>query len=89
MFPLIQRHAGVDDSEMFEVFNMGIGFCYVVDPADADADARHPRAHGRSAQVIGHAVADAEKSVRIPRAPIGRHKRFRPDTRLRPPARAQ
>ena len=21
---------------MFEVFNMGVGFCYVVDPADAD-----------------------------------------------------
>ena len=42
LFPLIQRHAGVDDSEMFEVFNMGIGFCYVVDPADADADSLHP-----------------------------------------------
>jgi hypothetical protein len=36
IFPLIQRHAGVDDSEMFEVFNMGLGFCYVVDPASAD-----------------------------------------------------
>ena len=36
IFPLIQRHAGVDDSEMFEVFNMGVGFCYVVDPADAE-----------------------------------------------------
>jgi hypothetical protein len=23
IFPLIQRHAGVEDSEMFEVFNMG------------------------------------------------------------------
>jgi phosphoribosylformylglycinamidine cyclo-ligase len=77
IFPLIQRHAGVDDSEMFEVFNMGIGFCYVVDPADADATLAILARHGRSAQVIGHAVADAEKSVRIPaRRLIGRHKRF-------------
>ena len=36
IFPLIQRHAQVDDTEMFEVFNMGLGFCYVVDPASAD-----------------------------------------------------
>jgi phosphoribosylformylglycinamidine cyclo-ligase len=77
IFPLIQRHAGVDDSEMFEVFNMGIGFCYVVDPADADATLAILARHGRSAQVIGHAVADEEKSVRIPaRGLIGRHKRF-------------
>jgi phosphoribosylformylglycinamidine cyclo-ligase len=27
IFSLIQRHANVDDSEMFEVFNMGVGFC--------------------------------------------------------------
>ena len=43
IFGLIQRLAKVDDSEMFEVFNMGIGFCYVVDPADADADAGDPQ----------------------------------------------
>jgi phosphoribosylaminoimidazole (AIR) synthetase len=30
-YPLIQCHARVDDSEMSEVFDMGIGFCYVVD----------------------------------------------------------
>jgi phosphoribosylformylglycinamidine cyclo-ligase len=77
IFPLIQRHAKVEDSEMFEVFNMGIGFCYVVDPADADATLAILARHGRSAQVIGHAVADGEKSVRIPaRGLIGRHKRF-------------
>jgi phosphoribosylformylglycinamidine cyclo-ligase len=62
---------------MFEVFNMGIGFCYVVDPADVEATLAILARHGRSAQVIGHAVDDAEKSVRIPaRGLIGRHKRF-------------
>jgi phosphoribosylformylglycinamidine cyclo-ligase len=77
IFPLIQRHAGVDDAEMHEVFNMGIGFCYVVAPADVDLTLSILKQHGRTAQVIGHAVADAEKTVRIPqRALIGRHKKF-------------
>jgi phosphoribosylaminoimidazole (AIR) synthetase len=56
---------------------MGVGFCYVVDPADVEATLAILARHGRSAQVIGHAVDDAEKSVRIPaRGLIGRHKRF-------------
>jgi phosphoribosylformylglycinamidine cyclo-ligase len=77
IFALIQRHAGVDDSEMHEVFNMGVGFCYVVDPAGADAALAILERHGRAAQVIGHAVADAEKTVRLPAKNLaGRHKRF-------------
>ncbi len=77
IFALIQRHADVEDSEMFEVFNMGIGFCYVVDPAAAEATMRILKQHGRVAQRIGYAVADPEKLVRIPeRKLVGRHKRF-------------
>jgi phosphoribosylformylglycinamidine cyclo-ligase len=77
IFPLIQRHAGVDDSEMFEVFNMGIGFCYVVDPAAAERTLAILKAHGRAAQVIGTAVSDPQKIVRIPaRGLAGQHKRF-------------
>ena len=77
IFALIQRLAGVDDSEMFEVFNMGIGFCYVVDPAAADLTMAILKKHGRVAQRIGYAVADPEKIVRIPaRNLAGQHKRF-------------
>jgi phosphoribosylformylglycinamidine cyclo-ligase len=77
IFALIQRHAGVHASEMHEVFNMGIGFCYVVDPADAELTLSILARHGRTAQRIGHAVADPEKTVRIPgRRLLGRHKRF-------------
>ncbi len=77
IFGLIQRHAEVDDSEMFEVFNMGIGFCYVVEEADADATLAILKEHGRVAQRIGYAVADPEKIMRIPaRQLIGQHKRF-------------
>jgi phosphoribosylformylglycinamidine cyclo-ligase len=77
LFGLIQTLAGVADPEMYEVFNMGIGFCYVVDPADADTTLAILKKHGRSAQRIGYAVADREKVVRIPqRGLVGRHKKF-------------
>ncbi len=77
IFSLIQRYAGVPDSQMYEVFNMGIGFCYVVDPAAADLILSILKQHGRHAQRIGHAVADKDKTVRIPqRKLVGRHKTF-------------
>jgi phosphoribosylformylglycinamidine cyclo-ligase len=77
IFPLIQRHAQVDDSEMFEVFNMGIGFCYVVEAASAERTLAILKAHDRAAQVIGTAVSDPQKIVRIPaRGLAGQHKRF-------------
>jgi phosphoribosylformylglycinamidine cyclo-ligase len=82
IFSLIQRFADVAESEMFEVYNMGIGFCYVVAPAAADLTLSILKTHGRQAQIIGHAVADPEKHVRIPeRKLVGRHKSFRSDER--------
>jgi hypothetical protein len=54
---------------MFEVFNMGIGFCYVVDPADAERTLSILAQHGRVAQVIGTAVAPTRRrSCASPRA---------------------
>ncbi len=80
IFGLIQRLAGVEDSEMFEVFNMGIGFCYVVDPGDVVATIAILERHGRQAQPIGYAVADPDRHVRIhQRKLIGHHKTFRPE----------
>jgi len=77
IFALIQSHAKVEDSEMFEVFNMGIGFCYVVAAADADVTLSILKKHSRDARRIGTAVADPEKKVRIPeRQLVGRHKKF-------------
>ena len=45
---------------MFEVFNMGIGFCYVVAPEAAAPTIAILQKHGRTAQRIGHAIADLE-----------------------------
>ena len=80
LFDLIEKLGGISRTEMFEVYNMGIGFCVVVDKADADVALAILARHGRSASVIGHAVGDPTKSVRLPREKlIGTGKRFRPE----------
>ena len=78
LFGLIEKLGGVSRAEMFEVYNMGIGFCVVVADADADRTLAILARHDRSASVIGHAVADPTKSVQLPREKlIGTGKRFR------------
>lgn len=78
IFGLIERVGGVARAEMFEVFNMGIGFCAVVAEADAAATLAILARHGRQAQVIGHAVADPDKKVTLPQYKlVGQGKRFR------------
>ena len=63
IFALIQEHGGVSDEEMYDVFNMGCGFCVVVPPEDEEAALTLLRSHYPSAQRIGHAV-EGEKAVR-------------------------
>jgi phosphoribosylaminoimidazole (AIR) synthetase len=67
---------------MFEVFNMGIGFCYVVAPSDVQATLAILTRHGRDARPIGHAVADPEKKVRVlERNLVGQGKKFAKERR--------
>jgi len=82
IFSLIQRHADVADYEMYEVFNMGIGFCYVVAPNDEAATIAILERHGREARRIGYAVSDPKRHVRIQeRNLLGYHKAFRTEDR--------
>jgi phosphoribosylformylglycinamidine cyclo-ligase len=77
IFGLIERHARVDRAEMFEVYNMGIGFCVMVAEADIAATLAILDRHRRRASVIGHVIDDREKSVHLPQHRlIGRGKRF-------------
>jgi phosphoribosylformylglycinamidine cyclo-ligase len=79
LFGLIEKLGGIARAEMFDVYNMGIGFCLVVAETDTDATLAILARHGRHAAVIGHAVADPSKSVQLPREKlIGTGKRFRP-----------
>ena len=66
VFTLIQRWGQVADEEMFRVFNMGIGFCVVTSPGDADAVVAIAQRHGVEAFKIGHATADPEKKIVLP-----------------------
>jgi phosphoribosylformylglycinamidine cyclo-ligase len=79
IFGLIEAHSGVALAEMFEVYNMGVGFCVVVAEADVAATLAILAHHGRQASVIGHAVADPTKSVHLPQHNlVGRGKKFQP-----------
>ncbi len=78
IFGLIQHHGAVGDPEMFEVYNMGIGFCVLAADKDAGAILAILQRHRRRARVIGHVVADHDKGVHLPRQRlIGHGKRFR------------
>ena len=62
VFSLIQELGGVSDSEMYDVFNMGCGFCVVVAAGDEDRALTALRAHYPGAQLIGRA-AEGEAGV--------------------------
>ena len=80
VFDLIEKLGGISRAEMFEVYNMGIGFCVILPERDVDAALAILKRHGRRALVIGHLVADAGKSVHLPQERlIGRGKKFRPE----------
>ena len=73
IFGLIQRHGGVSNAEMFEVYNMGIGFCVVVAERDREATLSILQRHGRRAQVIGRVIADDGKGVYLPGERLAGH----------------
>ena len=80
IFGLIEEHSGVERAEMYEVYNMGIGFCVILAEQDADAALAILKRYGRDARIIGYAVADRTKSVYLPQQRlIGTGKRFRPE----------
>jgi phosphoribosylformylglycinamidine cyclo-ligase len=53
VFELIEKHGKVDNAEMHQVFNMGIGMTVIVSGAKADGVLRSIRRHGQEAWIIG------------------------------------
>ena len=53
IFKEIQRIGNVSDEEMFKTFNMGIGFCVVVDKEDAEKVIEIANHHNIPAYIIG------------------------------------
>ncbi len=78
IFKMIQQYGNVSVAEMFEVYNMGVGFCVVVSDTDVGAVFSILEKHDRKAWVIGTVTEDATKGVYLPRQGLeGHKKRFR------------
>jgi phosphoribosylformylglycinamidine cyclo-ligase len=54
VFTFLQKHGRIDDAEMKQVFNLGIGYCVIVRPAFAAAVKEHLEKLGEAVHVIGH-----------------------------------
>jgi phosphoribosylformylglycinamidine cyclo-ligase len=63
IFHLIQARGRVSEAEMYQVFNMGVGFCVVTAPAAAAHVHAIVRQHGITAYDLGHAVADPDRRI--------------------------
>ncbi len=61
IFRVIQELGNVSDMEMYQIFNMGMGFCLVVAEEDAE---RALRTAGRGAKIVG--VAKDDEGVDVP-----------------------
>jgi phosphoribosylformylglycinamidine cyclo-ligase len=69
VFELVRELGGVADAEMWEVFNMGCGFCAVVPETTASAAAALLSAHHPGARRIG-TVTDRAGRVEVPAAGV-------------------
>jgi len=66
IFDMIQTLGKLSLAEMLVVFNMGMGFCAIVSPKDAQRAIDIATRHGRRAAVVGYAIADAERRIWLP-----------------------
>jgi phosphoribosylformylglycinamidine cyclo-ligase len=84
IFDIIQKTGRVDDDEMFHIYNMGIGFCFIVEPAKADDVIAIVTSHGKHASRIGYVEVSPEKAVAIPERRLDVRKPIRKIPNQRP-----
>ena len=61
IFKLLQKVGGIDEHDMYNTFNMGVGMCAVVAPEDVDRALEILRANGEDAYVVGKIVESEQK----------------------------
>jgi phosphoribosylformylglycinamidine cyclo-ligase len=77
IFGLIQQYGEISKAEMFQVYNMGLGFCIIVAAEAVERVLSMVRAHGKRAYPIGYAVWDKERRVSIkPHGLVGQGNQF-------------
>jgi len=75
IFKMIREYHPICDAEMFEVFNMGVGFCIVSSEADVTPVLSILEKYHRKAWVIGEVIEDESKGVYLPRWRLKGHKK--------------
>ncbi len=65
IFEVLQQLGAVSEAEMFQVYNMGIGFCLVVDKPDAQRVIDIAAKHGSQAWEIGLVVPNAKRTITL------------------------
>ena len=60
IFSLIQKEGDIPKRDMFNTFNMGVGMCVIVSPADADKTVEILNANGEAAYIMGEVKACIE-----------------------------
>jgi phosphoribosylformylglycinamidine cyclo-ligase len=79
IFRLIAERSEAAAAEMYTTFNMGIGFCIVVAKDEATKALDRLERAGAGARVIGRAVADPARTMRLPGVGlVGSGKAFTP-----------
>jgi len=63
IFSFLQRKGPVEESEMFRVFNMGIGFVLIVAPDFANSIAKKLKRYGEKAYKIGTVTSGTGKAI--------------------------
>ena len=61
VFGLLQAKGGIDEHDMFNTFNMGVGMTMIVAKDDADKALAALKENGQDAYVIGEVVSGEEK----------------------------
>ena len=80
IFRLLQREGKISNAEMANTFNLGVGLCLVTGPDAAAAVIGVFKAHGMEAGIIGRALRDPERNIRIPSLQVvGRSDKFYPE----------
>lgn len=74
IFSVLQEVGGISNAEMFQVYNMGIGFCVVVAEPDAERAMQIAAAHGTRAWRLGTTVASPERTIIIEPRQLQSHK---------------
>ncbi|MDD5773558.1 MAG: phosphoribosylformylglycinamidine cyclo-ligase [bacterium] len=65
IFKLIQKFGAISDEEMFQTFNMGIGFCITVSKNDVKKCLEILNKHKVESHIIGYTVKNKKKKVFI------------------------